>query len=168
MRNCIVWNNEPQANQIQIHMGTGSVTYCDVQDNTPGTGNFNQDPFFARNGQWQDPLNTPGARTDDVWIEGDYHLKSKVGRWDPQANAGTGDWVIDAVHSPAIDAGDPATEVGDEPAPNADRANLGVYGTTPFASKSWLAWRTADINGDGKVDMKDLAILSQYWLQGVE
>jgi parallel beta-helix repeat protein len=165
--NSIVWNNEPQANQVQIHQGYGSVTYCDVQDDTTGTGNFNQDPLFARNGQWQDP-NTPGDRNDDLWIPGDYHLQSKVGRWDPLANAGIGAWVIDAVLSPAIDAGDPATDVGDEPEPNANRANVGVYGTTPFASKSWLAWKKADINDDGKVDMNDLAIFSQYWLHGVE
>ena len=164
--NSIVWNNEPQANQVQIHYG--SVTYCDVQDDTPGTGNFNLDPLFARSGQWQDPLNTPADRNDDVWIPGDYHLQSKAGRWDPQANAGIGDWIIDALHSPAIDAGDPASGVGNEPAPNADRANVGVYGTTLFASKSWLEWKKADINGDGKVDMNDLAIFSLYWLHGVK
>jgi hypothetical protein len=35
---------------------------------------------------------------------GDYHLKSQAGRWDPNS----GSWVKDANTSPCIDAGNPA------------------------------------------------------------
>ena len=64
---------------------------------------------------------------------GDYHLKSQVGRWE----AGSGSWVIDEVTSPCIDAGDPNSPVGDEPEPNGGRINMGAYGGTAEASKSY-------------------------------
>lgn len=61
---------------------------------------------------------------------GDYHLKSTAGRWNGSA------WVTDAVTSPCIDAGDPASAYVSEPAPNGGRINLGRYGNTAEASKS--------------------------------
>lgn len=61
---------------------------------------------------------------------GDYHLKSAAGRW----NGST--WVTDAVTSPCIDAGDPASAYSNEPTPNGGRINLGCYGNTAEASKS--------------------------------
>jgi len=63
---------------------------------------------------------------------GDYHLLSRTGRWDPSAR----DWLCDEATSPCIDAGDPAGEVGCEPAPNGEIVNMGVYGGTAEASKS--------------------------------
>ncbi len=67
--------------------------------------------------------------------ETDLHLQSRMGRWDPLAEI----WVTDAVDSPAIDAGDPA-DMGwqNEPPPNGSRINLGAYGGTPYASKTWI------------------------------
>ncbi len=41
-----------------------------------------------------------------------------------------------APNSPAIDRADPGVNVGNEPEPNGDRANLGVYGTTESATQS--------------------------------
>ncbi|NCB52415.1 MAG: hypothetical protein EOM54_11145 [Clostridia bacterium] len=61
---------------------------------------------------------------------GDHHLKSTAGRW----NGST--WVADAVTSPCIDAGDPASAYANEPTPNGGRINLGCYGNTAEASKS--------------------------------
>ncbi len=80
-----------------------------------GTNNIDADPLFA------DPANS------------DYHLKSQVGRWE----SGSGSWVIDEVTSPCIDAGDPNSPVGDEPEPNGGRINMGAYGGTAEASKSY-------------------------------
>jgi hypothetical protein len=40
------------------------------------------------------------------------------------------------VHSPAIDAGDPAAPFAAESQPNGGRANLGAYGNTAEASRS--------------------------------
>ncbi|HET9953538.1 MAG TPA: right-handed parallel beta-helix repeat-containing protein [Polyangiaceae bacterium] len=62
----------------------------------------------------------------------DFHLKSEAGRWDASSES----WVKDKESSPAIDRGDPDQDVGDEPAPNGGRINLGAEGGTEEASKS--------------------------------
>lgn len=61
---------------------------------------------------------------------GDFHLKSVVGRYDPQ----TGNWTADSQHSQCIDAGNPAFSTGSEPLPQGNRINVGAYGGTPYAS----------------------------------
>ena len=86
--------------------------------------------MFARPGYWAD-VNDPNA----VWIDGDYHLKSQAGRWDPVSES----WIIDDVTSPCIDVGDPNSPVGDEPEPNGERINIGAYGGTAEASKSFTS-----------------------------
>ena len=68
-------------------------------------------------------------------------------RWNPAADGKKGGWKIDAAHSPAIDAADPASPFNLEPAPNGGRANLGAYGNTAEASKSR--------KGDGGVKEKE-------------
>ncbi|HUS96305.1 MAG TPA: right-handed parallel beta-helix repeat-containing protein, partial [Hyphomicrobiaceae bacterium] len=83
-----------------------------------GSGNVDTDPLFA------DPA------------KGDYHLRSVGGRWDPAADGGAGAWVADAVHSPCIDAGDPASDFSGESAPNGSRVNMGAFGGSVEASKS--------------------------------
>ena len=99
------------------------------------------DPHFAQPGYWE--TNTPDDPNDDIWIEGDYHLKSQAGRFDPKSQSwpctesGAG-WVIDDVTSPCIDAGDPNSPVAFEPEPNGGRINMGAYGGIDQASKSYL------------------------------
>ena len=62
-----------------------------------------------------------------------FHLKSRAGRWDPVH----GVWTNDAVSSPLIDMGDPASAVwANEPTNNGGRVNVGLYGGTAWASKS--------------------------------
>jgi predicted outer membrane repeat protein len=124
-------------------------------------------PLFMSDGYW-DPNGTPDKPGDDFWVDGDYHLKSQAGRWDPNSQ----NWVQDDVTSPCIDAGDPNDPIGDEPFPNGGRINMGDYGGTAEASKSYFGEPVSetviagDINGDGKVDWRDLEILSRHWLQG--
>jgi hypothetical protein len=65
---------------------------------------------------------------------GDFHLRSAGGRWSDDV----GGWVYDNVTSRCIDAGDPATAVGDEPSPNGGRVNLGAFGGTRYASKTGM------------------------------
>ena len=117
---------------------TVDVEYCDVLGGFPGTGNIDADPLFARPGYWADPNdpNVPGNPSDPnaIWVDGDYHLKSQAGRWDPNSQS----WVTDDVTSPCIDAGDPNSPVGDEPQPNGGRINMGAYGSTAEASKSYF------------------------------
>ena len=110
--NSIIWANSPQ--QIADTKGTFSVTYSNVQGGWPGEGNIDADPLFA------DADN------------GDYHLKSQAGRFDPDTQT----WIVDDVTSLCIDAGDPSTPVGLEPLPNGGIINMGAYGGTAEASKS--------------------------------
>jgi predicted outer membrane repeat protein len=141
------------------------VAWSNVQGGWPGEGNMDGDPLFAEPGYW-DPNSTPDNRKDDFWVDGDYHLKSQAGRWDPKSQS----WVKEDVTSPCIDAGDSNSPVGEEPFPNGGRINMGAYGGTAEASKSYFGEPVCetiiagDINGDCKVDFKDLAILAQHWL----
>jgi hypothetical protein len=92
------------------------------------------DPLFAQPGYW-DANGTPDDPNDDFWVEGDYHLKSQAGRWDPNSQS----WVQDEVTSPCIDTGDPNSPIGYEPFPNGGIVNMGAYGGTTEASKSAFA-----------------------------
>jgi len=138
--NCIIWANP--ASEIK---GGAEVSYCDVRGGRPGEGNIDADPCFA-----------------DA-EEGDFHLRSKYGRWDPIGQV----WVVDSVTSPCIDAGDPSSPVGDEPIPNGDRINLGVYGGTQQASRSpgCSGHLLSDLNRDCRVDFFDFAIFVNQWLE---
>ncbi len=62
----------------------------------------------------------------------DYHLKSAADRWDGNT------WVQDSVSSPCIDAGYPSSDYSKEPEENGDRINIGRYGNTIYASKSYI------------------------------
>ncbi len=113
-----------------------TVRYSDVQGGWAGEGNIDVDPYFAAPGYWADAYDPARPATPDyskaLWIDGDYHLKSQAGRWDPTGQS----WVLDEVTSPCIDAGDPNSPVGDEPQPNGGRINMGAYGGTVEASMS--------------------------------
>jgi hypothetical protein len=82
-----------------------------------------------------------------------------------------GAWVKDDVTSPCIDSGDPGSPVADEPFPNGGRINMGAYGGTAEASKSYFGLPTCekvvagDINGDCRVDFDDLVIMASHWLE---
>ncbi len=108
--NCIFWGNRPDG----VYGSGLTVTYSDIQGGWKGEGNIDRDPLFA-----------DAAR-------GDCHLQSQGGRWDPMGKR----WVIDSAMSPCIDAGDPDSEVGNEPKPNGDRIDMGAYGGSVEASKS--------------------------------
>jgi parallel beta-helix repeat protein len=112
LTNCILWGNTPD--EISMFIGTPAITYSNIQGGFNGEGNIDVDPLFA------DAAN------------GDYHLKSQAGRWNPATKS----WVIDNVTSPCIDAGDPSTLVDSEPSPNGAIINMGAYGGTSEASKS--------------------------------
>ncbi len=164
---CILWHS----GSISIAQ-TGKttvaprVTYSLIQGGSPGEGNIDADPLFAVPGHW-DPNATRDNTSDDVWIRGDYHLQSQAGRWDPLSKS----WVVDDVTSPCIDGGDPANPIGLEPFPNGGVINMGLYGGTAEASKSYFGKPVCqtiiagDINGDCRVDMTDLEIMMSHWLE---
>jgi len=109
LTNCILWDNsDPEIG------GITKAAYSNIRGGWSGEGNIDADPLFA------DSEN------------GDYHLKSQAGRWDPISQS----WIQDDVTSPCIDAGDPTSSIGLEPSPNGSRINMGAYGGTIEASKS--------------------------------
>jgi nucleotide-binding universal stress UspA family protein len=66
--------------------------------------------------------------------QGDFHLRSVGGRWEPG-----GSWTADSVTSPCVDTGDPNFDydlLALEPDPNGGRLNIGCYGGSQEASKS--------------------------------
>ena len=153
LTNCILWDG---GDEIQNYGSTITITYSDVQGGSTGiyldpnstlnwgVGNIDADPYFA------DANN------------GDYHLKSQAGRWEPASES----WVQDAVTSPCIDAGNPHSPIGYEPFPNGGGVNMGAYGGTAHASKSYFSGPVCeiivagDVNGDCIVNYKDFALMA--------
>ncbi len=143
--NCILWDG---GDEIWNNDGsTITMTYSDIQGGQAsvfdpcetliwGKGNTDADPCFANSGYWADANDLNGVvepnEPNAVWIDGDYHLKSQTGRWDPVS----GTWVRDDVTSPCIDAGDPNSDRGEEVWPHGGRINMGAYGGTREASMS--------------------------------
>jgi hypothetical protein len=161
---CIIWD-DLNASDLESPQAWGSVTYSDIRGSYPGQGNIDVDPCFVSPGYW-DPNGTPDDANDDLWVAGDYHLKSQGGHWD----RATESWVRDDVTSLCIDAGDPNNPLGVEPFPNGGIINLGAYGGSAEASKSYfgepvcMTQTPGDINGDCKVDQTDMDILLAHWL----
>jgi predicted outer membrane repeat protein len=109
-----------------------------------GEGNIDADPLFR------------GASA------GDYHLKSRAGRWDPDE----GGWTIDEVTSSCIDAGDPNSDWTAELWPHGKRLNMGAFGGTAEASMSEsLLGNRADLDNNDSVDFRDFAGLSGSFLE---
>jgi len=190
--NSIFWNNGPTC-QIQIYKGNTlytpicSISHSNIQGGQEavclgdgsilewGSGNLDVDPCFVDSGHWEMDANSPpsprplrnAGGSPSLRIHGDYHLMSQAGRWDPNSES----WIQDEVTSPCIDAGDPNSPIGYEPFPNGGIINMGAYGGTPEASKSYFGEPVCetiiagDLNGDCRVDFRDLALLLSHWLQ---
>ena len=163
---CILWGNKPDERMSFF----ATVTYSDVEGGTGnswfGTGCIDVDPCFVGPGYW-DQNGTPEDANDDFWVDGDYHLKSQAGRWDPDGQT----WVQDNSTSPCIDTGDPLSPIGLEPFPNGGFINMGAYGGADVASKSYFGRPVCetivagDINGDCKINFWDFRLMALHWLQ---
>lgn len=160
IENCIIYRSSP----IIVPDGaTLNISYCDFVGGQYriwgsgtvnwGPGNINTDPCFVSLGDWQ--------------VEGDFHLKSRAGRWDPCTES----WIQDGVTSLCIDAGNPQGPVGHEPFPNGGRINMGAYGAKAEASKSYFGKPVCktivagDINGDCRVNFLDFRLMTLHWLE---
>jgi hypothetical protein len=160
--NAVLWDDGDEIGVSQN--ASARVAYSNIHGGWVGQGNINVDPLFVAPG-YRDPNGTPHDPNDNFWVDGDYHLKSQAGRWDPVSKS----WVVDEVTSSCIDAGDPSSPIGPEPFPNGGRINMGAYGATTEASKSYFGEPVCetiiagDINGDCKVDFTDLMILVNHW-----
>jgi len=135
VRNSIIWDQRAfvAGDRPNIDIAFSNIRNSWLEQSQD---NIDVEPLFANPGYWadaDDPNNIAEPNDPNVvWTNGDYHLKSQTGRWDPNS----GSWVVDDVTSPCIDAGDPNSSVGDEPEPNGGRINMGAYGGTTEASKS--------------------------------
>jgi GH35 family endo-1,4-beta-xylanase len=157
--NSIIYYNSRNTDNIQIDSSSAIVTYSDIQGGWDGIGNVNQDPCFAETGVWNDN-STANDTSDDTWLAGDYHLKSQVGRWDPNSL----NWVKDNATSPCIDTGDPNSDWSGELWPNGKRINMGAYGGSAQASLSLSdEGDIRDINSDGTVTWNDVLRLAGKW-----
>lgn len=163
--NCIFWDNT--ATDYPQIFGVPSVTFSNVQGGWEGMGNIDVDPCCANPGYWEDPCGTGDYFWDDIFVPGDYHLKSQGGRYDPTTQA----WVYDDVTSPCIDAGNPLSPIGAEPFPNGGVVNMGAYGGTSEASKSYFGKPpceiivAGDVNGDCVVDFLDFHLIALHWCE---
>lgn len=158
LTNCILWDGSDEIWNNDNSIIT--ITYSDVQGGWLGEGNIDADPCFVELGYW-DPNETPEDANDDFWVNGNYHLQSQAGRWDPNSQS----WVTDGNTSPCIDAGNPGCPLGDEPNDvNNIRINMGTYGGTAEASKTPAGWSLlADLSNDGTVDWQDFAYTASDW-----
>jgi predicted outer membrane repeat protein len=137
--NCILWDNRDGD-----LFGCTAEFSC-IQQGLEGRGNISENPLFADT------------------AAGDYHLVSEKGRY----VAAYGLWAFDNKTSPCIDAGDPEDDVSAERTPNGGRIDMGAFGGTPQASLS--RWPLAgDLDQDGVVDFRDLAILAEDWLSRLQ
>ena len=164
---CVVWSNAASAmslgesvsftmtNSVLSAFGLGN--YCiESPTNIAYTADYNNlyvsdnaeiaavnGMQYARLPQWVAAFkqDAHSLSTDPLFADpaiGDFHLRSRAGRWD----VGTGDWVEDDPepglpdYSPMIDMGSTNSPWADEPAPNGERRNIGLYGGTWQASKS--------------------------------
>jgi disaggregatase-related protein len=184
LTNCILWGNrdgdtDSQGQSEQIGGATPVIDNCCVEGwigDLGGIGNFDADPYFAAPGLWIEGYwndnDTPDDDEDDFWIDpsrvcGKYHLKSQAGRWESNSQS----WITDDVTSPCIDTGNPITPIGHEPFPNGGIINLGAYGGTEEASKSYYGKPpceiiiAGDINGDCIINLLDLSLMAHHWLE---
>ncbi len=167
--NCIIWNcpqpitlTDSSNTQIKDRGSHVTVSYCDIKGGRDalsisgtystvvwGQGNIDNDPQFV------DPDNN------------DFHLKSQGSRWDAVHES----WIKNDITSPCIDAGEPTSPIGHEPFPNGGIINMGAYGGTAKASKSYFGEPVCktivagDINGDCKIDFVDFQFMAYHWLE---
>jgi hypothetical protein len=170
VRNSILWDG---GNEILNKLdATIDINYSDVEGGWLGLGNIDVDPCFLDPGYW-DPNGTPDEPNDDLWVAGDYHLKSEGWRLD--RNFDPPRWGYDYVTSRCIDTGNPGSPLGGElltiPGDPGHiwgenlRINMGAYGGTRQASMPPYDWALlADITNDGIVNGRDFAHEAKDWL----
>ena len=152
--NSIFWGNSSgqivaESRESYVGSSTPVVAFSDVQGGWPGQGNLNADPCFV-----------------DA-ASGNYHLKSQAGRWSSNSES----WNKDDVTSPCIDAGDLLSPIGQEPFPNGGIINMGAYGGTNEASKSYFGKQpceiivAGDVNGDCEVNFLDFRLMALHWCE---
>ncbi|MHC4735804.1 MAG: right-handed parallel beta-helix repeat-containing protein, partial [Planctomycetota bacterium] len=146
--NCIFWGNLADVGP-EIDYSSDPNYSCIKDWFGGGIGNIDADPCFV------------DVNNDD------YHLKSQAGRWETNSES----WMVDDVTSPCIDTGDPMFPIGLEPFPNGGIINMGAYGGTAEASKSYFGKPpceiivVGDVNGDCIVNFLDFRLMALHWCE---
>ena len=166
IKNCTIANSRDGLG-IRVLVGTTTIENCILYNDgiTLGAGAIVNVSYT----RWEPPVHVQGSpselnlgpgniQADPCFvnpIRGDYHLRSRTGRWDPDR----GSWVLDVVTSRCVDAGNPGSLLEDEVFGVFNRRiNIGAYGGTAEASKTPLRWSLlADLTNDGIVDAQDFA-----------
>ncbi|RLD59051.1 MAG: hypothetical protein DRJ01_11810, partial [Bacteroidetes bacterium] len=144
-------NNTVQNNILVAK--TGSDNYYALKTETGITANSNYNTYYTTNTNLFDyngtvdntgPIGSNDLTTNPLLLgSGNYHLQSTYGSytevakspiWPPEVLSG-GDWSLDALDSPAIDAGNPADDFSKQPS-GSSAINQGAYGNTPQAARS--------------------------------
>ena len=198
VKNCIFWQDKsilyPISWEIFNHPPTGCyqepgyiaystaiVSYSDIEDGEivgfglDMGGNIDADPNFIDPGYW-DANGTPEDLTDDIWINGDYHLSASSPCIDSGSNCEADIDKVDLdgdgiTNEPVPLDMDGYPRFTDDP----NTPDLGVYFASELAIVDMGAYEypgrgpvKGDTNGDGVVNFKDLAILCNNWLAGTE
>jgi len=148
--NCIVWNNS----ENQIVNGPLPLYSSLPAGSAGGLGCIFGDPRFA---------DSP---------HGDYHLKSEGWRWSLERKV----WTWDSITSRCIDHGHPGMGLAGEPTAVPDdpenewginsRMDMGAYGGASEASIPPFHWAlAADLDNNGRVDLKDFGLMGGPWLR---
>jgi parallel beta helix pectate lyase-like protein len=137
LQNCIVWGNiDTEIDVLDFSQATVGFSLVGADVVWPGPGNLSGDPLFVLPGHVDDG-GTPGDRLDDTWVEGDYHLT-------------TGSECIDA----ASGAGAPRIDIAGTSRPCQAGFDMGAF-EGGNCSVEGTAFRRADANADGGVDLND-------------
>ena len=116
-------------------------------------GNIDSDPCFARPGRVFDN-NTPEDPNDDLWVEGDYHLKSSAGRWEPNEFID-----MDVDGDGFLNLKDLAVLAGEWQKTTAKQTS---------GSLIWYSYLRADLDKNGKVDVNDLILFCNNYNSSYE
>jgi hypothetical protein len=138
LSNCIIWGN---GDDIWQAVEASPVTYSCIEDGDANEGNISADPNFVDEGYWDD-ADTPGDLTDDFFVYGNYHIMPD---------------------SPCVDAGD-NNSVPILPDVDFDGEER-VFGGVVDMGMDEAVTNPYDLNNDGIVDYRELAVLTDEWLQ---
>jgi len=152
---------------LKSEAGRWKPSICIGLDPT-GDGFIDMSDFAAFANYWQQVGESGPADLDNNGVVDLSDLALLLNNY--LASYPPGNWILDDVTSPCIDAGDPMSPIGVEPLPNGGIINMGAYGGTAEASKSYFGEPVCetivagDINGDCEVDLLDFRLMALHWL----
>ena len=142
LENCIVWGNTPSSGQITLSLNAEmTVNYCDVEGGLAGASVYDSMINWGTRNYDMDPLFTMG-------LSGDYYLS--------QVAAGQ---TIDSI---CINTG---SELAVTLGMDSYTTHTGQVGDAAFVDIGYhyRSVNTADLNGDGLVNIIDLGIVALQW-----